>query len=73
MKYKIAVLSILILLTIFTPGCAKKDDGVLTLKLGHALDIEHPVHKALLFMKEKLNQNIFSLLKIQLLLRQINN
>ena len=56
MKYKIAVLSILILLTISTPGCAKKDNDVLTLKLGHALDVGHPVHKALVYMKERLEE-----------------
>jgi len=56
MQYRKIVLIILALFIITSPGCAKKDDGVLTLKLGHALDTEHPVHKALVFMKEKLEE-----------------
>ena len=36
-------------------GCAKKSD-VIKLKIGHSLDVEHPVHKAMLFMAEKLKE-----------------
>ncbi len=36
-------------------GCGKKSD-VTVLKMGHALDVEHPVHKAMVFMAEKLKE-----------------
>ena len=36
-------------------GCAKKSD-VVVLKIGHSLDVEHPVHKAMMFMAEKLKE-----------------
>ena len=36
-------------------GCGKKSD-VTVLKMGHALDVEHPVHKAMVFMAEKLEE-----------------
>ena len=42
-------------LVVCLSGCAKKSDTVV-LKIGHSLDIEHPVHKALLFMAEKLKE-----------------
>ena len=47
---------ILLLFVLLLAGCSKKDSDVITLKLGHALDIEHPVHKALLYMAEKLKE-----------------
>jgi tripartite ATP-independent transporter DctP family solute receptor len=36
-------------------GCGKKSDQTV-LKMGHALDTEHPVHKAMVFMAEKLKE-----------------
>lgn len=36
-------------------GCGKKSDETV-LKMGHALDVEHPVHKAMVFMAEKLKE-----------------
>ena len=36
-------------------GCGPKSD-VTVLKLGHALDVTHPVHKAMAFMGEKLEE-----------------
>ncbi len=56
MQYRNFVLIILTLFVITSPGCKKKDNSVLTLKLGHALDVEHPVHKSLVFMKERLEE-----------------
>ncbi len=44
-----------VLLVLALPGCAKKSD-VTVLKIGHSLDVEHPVHKAMLFMAEKLKE-----------------
>jgi len=34
-------------------GCGKKDGDVTVLKLAHGLNTEHPVHKAMVFMAEK--------------------
>ncbi len=42
-----------VFLTFGLIGCSKKSD-VTVLKMGHALDVEHPVHKAMVFMAEKL-------------------
>jgi tripartite ATP-independent transporter DctP family solute receptor len=44
-----------ILLAFGLSGCSKKSD-VTVLKMGHALDVEHPVHKAMIFMAEKLEE-----------------
>jgi len=43
------------LLVIALAGCGKKSDETV-LKMGHALDVEHPVHKAMIFMAEKLKE-----------------
>jgi len=43
------------LLVVGLSGCTKKSDTVV-LKIGHSLDIEHPVHKSLVFMAEKLKE-----------------
>ncbi len=56
MQYRNIGLIIFTFFIIASPACSKKDDGVLTLKLGHALDIEHPVHIALLEMKKSLEK-----------------
>jgi tripartite ATP-independent transporter DctP family solute receptor len=56
MQHRNIVLIILTLFIVTSPGCKKRDDGILTLKLGHALDVGHPVHKSLLFMKERLEE-----------------
>lgn len=42
-----------VLLSITTVGCNKKDE-VVTLRIGHVLDMEHSVHKAMEHMAEKL-------------------
>jgi tripartite ATP-independent transporter DctP family solute receptor len=45
----------IVLLVFGLAGCGKKSD-VTVLKMGHALDVEHPVHKAMVFMAEKLKE-----------------
>ena len=45
----------LVVLVFGLSGCSKKSD-VTELKIGHSLDVEHPVHKAMLFMAEKLKE-----------------
>ena len=49
------ILMSVVLLGSSLPGCGKKSD-VTKIKMGHALDTEHPVHKAMLFMAEKLEE-----------------
>lgn len=51
-----AVFLIIVALLVFSLfGCGKKSD-VTVLKIGHSLDVEHPVHKAMIFMGEKLKE-----------------
>jgi len=50
-----AVFLIIAAFLVFGPGCGKKSD-VTTLKIGHSLDVEHPVHKAMIFMAERLKE-----------------
>ena len=38
---------------VISQGCRKSGDGVKVLKLAHGLPTEHPVHKAMVFMSEK--------------------
>ncbi len=47
--------TMVVLLAFSLCGCSKKSD-VTVLKMGHALDVEHPVHKAMIFMAEKLEE-----------------
>jgi len=49
------ILMTVVLLGLSLPGCGKKSD-VTKIKMGHALDVEHPVHKAMIFMAEKLEE-----------------
>jgi tripartite ATP-independent transporter DctP family solute receptor len=56
MKHKNVVVLILALLILSLSGCGKKSNGVIKLKMGHALDTEHPVHKAIVFMGERLKE-----------------
>lgn len=46
------------------PGCAKKDVEVL--KLAHGLDTTHPVHKAMVFMAEKVREKSGGKLRIDI-------
>ena len=45
----------LISVFLFFTGC-KIDDDVRVIKLGHGLDMTHPVHKAMVFMSERLQE-----------------
>jgi tripartite ATP-independent transporter DctP family solute receptor len=55
MARKAVLLVILILFVLSVSGCSKKSD-VTVIKMGHALDTEHPVHKAMLFMADMLKE-----------------
>jgi tripartite ATP-independent transporter DctP family solute receptor len=45
-------------------GCGKKSSGVKVLKLAHGLDTSHPVHKAMVFMAEKVAEKSAGALRI---------
>ena len=55
MKNKSLLVLTLTLACLTLLGCPKKSDQIV-LKIGHGLDVTHPVHKALLFMGEKLRE-----------------
>jgi tripartite ATP-independent transporter DctP family solute receptor len=55
MARKAVLLVTLVSLVLSISGCSKKSD-VTVIKMGHALDTEHPVHKAMIFMADKLNE-----------------
>lgn len=62
-KYlSITIFSFLIL---FFSGCEQATD-VKTLRLGHGLDVTHPVHKAMEFMAEKVEEKSDGKLKIKI-------
>ena len=44
---------VIIVLLLIIAGCARKEGGAKILKLAHGLDINHPVHKAMIYMAEK--------------------
>ena len=48
-------------------GCGKKSDtGVKALKLAHGLDTTHPVHKAMVFMAERVKEKSAGKLRIDI-------
>jgi tripartite ATP-independent transporter DctP family solute receptor len=47
-------------------GCGKKDEDVKVLKLAHGLDTTHPVHKAMVFMAEKVQEKSAGRLRIDI-------
>lgn len=55
MTRKLVCIITVALFVLSVAGCSKKSD-VTVLKIGHALDVEHPVHKAMNFMAERLEE-----------------
>jgi len=49
----LAFLSVFVLVSVVFTGCQAEND-VRVIKLGHGLDVSHPVHKAMVFMGERL-------------------
>ena len=66
MKYRNFVLIILTLFFITSPGYGQDNNKSITLKLGHALDIGHPVHQSLLEMKRILEEKSGGKLKLDI-------
>ncbi len=68
MKYRNVILlnlGIMIFLCFMIMGCSQKQSGQI-LRLSHGLDITHPVHKAMVYMGERLNEYSGGSLKIQI-------
>src|SRR4030042_4067080 len=68
MKNKIILirLSLCLSLIIFS-GCKKeKDKPEVVLKLGHSLDITHPVHKGMVYMAEKVAEKSSGRMKVEI-------
>jgi tripartite ATP-independent transporter DctP family solute receptor len=55
MKRKAVSFVMMVMLVLGLFSCAKKSD-VIVLKIGHSLDVDHPVHKAMIFMAERLKE-----------------
>jgi len=62
--HRLVSLTAVVLLAFVFFGCGKKSD-VTVIKMGHALDVEHPVHKAMLFMAEKLKEKSAGKVKLE--------
>jgi tripartite ATP-independent transporter DctP family solute receptor len=68
MNTKAIILSLLCfwLTAVVLVGCGKKDHGVRVLKLAHALDTEHPVHKGMVFFAKKVSEKSAGRLRIDI-------
>ena len=56
----------LVLTAIVPGGCSRKERDVKVLKLAHVLDTEHPVHKAMVFMAQRVNEKSQGRLRIDI-------
>ncbi|MCJ7778424.1 MAG: TRAP transporter substrate-binding protein [Sedimentisphaerales bacterium] len=68
MKNKVILLwfSVCLALTI-SAGCKKKEaEPQVMLKLGHGLDITHPVHKAMVYMAERVKEKSAGRMKVEI-------
>ncbi|MCJ7729513.1 MAG: TRAP transporter substrate-binding protein [Sedimentisphaerales bacterium] len=54
------------LMAVALVGCSRKNTSVTVLKLAHALDTGHPVHKAMVFMAEKVKEKSAGRLRIDI-------
>ena len=62
---RIPSLLLLLSLFLFLPGCGAQSD-VTTVKLGHGLDTNHPVHNAMVFMAERVAEKSGGALRIDI-------
>ena len=53
-------------LLIFCTGCGQKENKNVVLKLGHGLDVSHPVHKAMVFMADGVKEKSAGSLTIEI-------
>lgn len=66
MKKNILLFSIFICAALSVCGCKQKEHPQVTLKLGHVLDIAHPVHKAMVYMAEKVDEKSQGRMKVEI-------
>jgi len=68
MKNKTALLWLFVCLTLtISVGCKRKDaQPQIILKLGHTLDIAHPVHKAMVYMAERVSEKSADRMKVEI-------
>lgn len=64
-KFRIRSFLLCVLTALFLLGCGKKNDTRI-IKLGHGLDITHPVHKAMVFMAERVKEKSGGKLQIDI-------
>ncbi|MBK5193688.1 MAG: TRAP transporter substrate-binding protein [Flavobacteriaceae bacterium] len=55
-NYKGLLLKVFLILLLFSLMACGKEKDVTVIKLGHGLDISHSVHKAMVFMADRLNE-----------------
>ena len=65
MRIKLTTPVLLLALILFIGGC-KTTTQTTTLKLAHGLDPSHPVHKAMVFMASKLDENSNGKMKLEI-------
>ena len=65
-KNKLVILIFILTFFILLPNCGKRNN-VTVIKLAHALDINHPVHKAMEYMAERLVEKSNGEMKIQMM------
>jgi tripartite ATP-independent transporter DctP family solute receptor len=65
---KKAVLVLLSICLVFFLGCQKKQEqkAEVVLKLGHSLDVTHPVHKAMVYMAQKVAEKSNGRIKVEI-------
>ncbi|MBW2961776.1 TRAP transporter substrate-binding protein [Mesonia aestuariivivens] len=63
-KKKIAVAALLVFTLVFS--ACKKDEQTKVIRLGHALDVSHPVHKAMKFMADRIEEKSDGRLKVDI-------
>ena len=62
---KISLLAVLMIFFQLLPSC-RNDHRIRVLKLGHGLDTDHPVHKSMVFMAEKVKQDSDGRMEIEI-------
>jgi len=67
MKNTVILICAVCIAAVICDGCKKKQGRPqVTLKLGHALDIAHPVHKAMVYMAEKVSEKSAGRMKVEI-------
>lgn len=62
---RISGLALLLSVVLFFAGCGERSD-VTVIKLGHGLDVNHPVHQAMTFMAERVAEKSGGMLRLEI-------